>query len=170
MFKNLLYLIYESFWRGSYTDKYYSVFLMEDGLCMTFNQISADLIFRNDTLDPMFLHQNSKGSPMMEPQSWSIETGYTSDGMQFYPLKSLTAESGFEVDIGTGYRLEDFHMDIDRHCRLNPEYMKIALHHPAEFALKTSFIKMPFNKSVSMMVKPKITTTSDSLRSYDPEV
>ncbi len=110
---------------------------------------------------------------MMEPQSWSIETGYSSSGMQFYPLRALNSrpQSGFEVDIGTGYRLEDFHMDIDRHCRLsNPEYMKIALHHPAEFALKTSYIKMPFNKSVSMMVKPKITTTSDTLKSYDPEV
>jgi hypothetical protein len=108
----------------------------------------------------------------MDPQSWSIETGYTSDGMQFYPLKSLNsgAESGFGVALATNLLLKDLVESIDRECRYNPEHIKIALHHPAEVALKTSFILMPFLKSVSMMVKPKITTTSDSLRSYDPEM
>jgi hypothetical protein len=68
------------------------------------------------------------------------------------------------------HHLRDAQGNIDKQCRSNPEFIKIALHHPAEVALKTSFVKMPIYKSVSMMVKPKITKTSDSLKSYDPEV
>jgi hypothetical protein len=166
MLKNGLDRRFQNEWQGSWTDKYYSIFLLEDGICMTFNQISADLIFRNETVDPKFLQQFRSGASKMKPQSWSIETGYIPDGTHFFPLKSLNngAESGFAAII------ININKEIDRHCRHNPEYIKIALHHPAEVALKANFIKMPFNKSVSMMVKPKITKTSDSLKSYDPEV
>ncbi len=158
-------------WRDSQTDDFYSMAVMEDGLCMTFNQISANLIFRNDTVDPKFLKELRQDSSKMKPQSWSIETGYTSDGMQFYPLKSLNSgpQSGFGVALAIRH-LEDLVENLNTHCRDNPEFIKIALHHPAEVALKTSFILMPFHKIVSIMVKPKITTTSDSLKSYDPEV
>jgi hypothetical protein len=153
------------YWQDNWTTKYESTFLMEGGVCQTFNQISANLIFRNNTLDPKFLKQYSLGSSKRDPQSWSIEDDYSSDGTNFYPLKSLTVEKGLEVFIGADFPLEE-----DTYCRNDPEFIQIALHHPAEVAPKTSFIKMPFRKSVSLMVKPKITKTSDSLRSYDPEV
>jgi hypothetical protein len=151
---------------------------MEDGKCMTFNPISAKLIFRNDTVDPMFLDrfQQSrfrKGSSK-DPQSWSIETGYTPNRMQYYPLKSLRKgmEAGLRVELEFFTNTNDDLMvkSVDPPCRKEPLNIKIALHHPAEVALKSSFISVPFNKSVSMMVKPKITKTSDSLKSYDPEV
>ncbi len=158
-------------WRNSQTDDFYSMAVMEDGLCMTFNQISANLIFRNEIVDPKFLRQFRSDSASLEPQSWNIETGYSSDGIHFYPLKSLNsgADSSFAVELAARHS-KDLEESRDRHCRHNPDFIKIALHHPAEVALKTNFIKMPFNKSVSMMVKPKITKTSDSLKSYDPEV
>ncbi len=158
-------------WRNSQTEDFYSMAVMEDGMCMTFNQISANSIFRNDTVDPKFLRQFRSDSANLEPQSWSIGTAYSSDGIHFYPLKSLNsgAESGFAVEL-TAKHLKDLEESTDRQCRSNPDFIKIALHHPAEVALKTSFIKMPFRKSVSMMVKPKITKTSDSLKSYQPEM
>jgi hypothetical protein len=74
------------------------------------------------------------------------------------------AKSGFVATI------KNINKEIDKHCRYSPEYIRIALHHPAEVALKASFIIMPFHKSISMMVKPEITKTSDSLKSFDPEV
>jgi hypothetical protein len=170
--KNKFFVHYVNSWRDSATDEFNSRVLMEDGMCMTFNQISVNSIFRNDTVDPKFLKQFKQVSAKMEPQSWSIETGYTSDGTHFYPLKSLVngPESGFAVEMVVRHHLRDAQGNIDKQCRSNPEFIKIALHHPAEVALKTSFVKMPIYKSVSMMVKPKITTTSDSLKSYDPEV
>jgi hypothetical protein len=169
--KNKFYVQFFNGWRNSFIDDFDSRAVMEDGLCMTFNQISANLIFRNDTVDPKFLRQFKQVSANLEPQSWSIETGYSSDGTHFYPLKSLNsgAESGLGVELTTR-GLEDLVENLNGQCRSNPEFIKIALHHPAEVALKTSFISMPFRKSVSMMVKPEITTTSDSLRSYDSEV
>jgi hypothetical protein len=172
IYTNRFYVNFLNAWRNSMTDDYYSMAVMEYGMCMTFNQISAYLIFRNDTVDLKFLQQFRSGASIMEPQSWSIETGYSSDGSNFYPLKSLNsgAESGFGVALATNLQIKELDESIDRECRYNPEHIKITLHHPAEVALKTSFIKMPLHKSVSMMVKPKITKTSDSLKSYDPEV
>jgi hypothetical protein len=156
-------------WRGSTGDQYAKRILMEDGICMTFNPINAHLIFRNDTVDPIFLDEFRQLPSEMRPELWSIETGYTSNGLPYYPLKSLRKgiEGGFKVDVGS---FIDLFEDIDTRCRKDPRNIKIALHHPAEVALQSSFISVPFNKSVSMMVKPKITTTSDSLRHYDPEV
>jgi hypothetical protein len=156
----------DTYWQGSWTTRYYSILLMENGLCKTFNHISANLIFRNDTVNPKFLKQFRSGASKTEPQSWSIETGYTSDGTHFYPLKSLNsgAKSGFVATI------KNINKEIDKHCRHHPEFIEIALHHPAEVALKASFLRMPFHKSISMMVKPEITKTFDSLRSYHPEV
>jgi hypothetical protein len=169
---NKFYVEFYNSWRNSEIIDMHSRVLMEDGMCMTFNQISANLIFRNDTVDPMFLKQFLQVSANIEPQSWSIETGYSSDGTLFYPLKSLVngPESGFAVQLIADDQLKDAQGNVDKQCRSNPEFIKIALHHPAEVALKFSFVKMPFRKSVSMLVKPEITKTSDSLRSYDPEV
>jgi hypothetical protein len=156
-------------WRGSTGNQYSISVLMEDERCRTFNPINAHLIFRNDTVDPIFLDQFRQLPSEMRPELWSIETGYTSNGMPYYPLKSLRKgiEGGFKVNVGSFIHL---FRDIDIRCRKDPRNIKIALHHPAEVALQSSFISVPFNKSVSMMVKPKITTTSDSLRHYDPEV
>jgi hypothetical protein len=170
MFENRFYVDFYNYWRNSITYQYYSFVLMEDGMCITFNPLSANLIFRNDTVDPKFLKRRSFGSSTMEPQSWNIETGYTANTNQFYPLKSLRkgAESGLEVVLVAS--VNKTYEDLDRHCRWSPEYIKIALHHPAEVALKTNFINMPFHKIVLMMVKPKITTTSENLRTYDPNV
>jgi hypothetical protein len=173
--KNKFYVEFYGSWCNSILHDFNSRVLMEDGICMTFNQISANLIFRNDTVDPKFLRQFRPvyGASKMEPQSWSIETGYSSDDTLFYPLKSLLSgpQSGFAIKIFTeGGSLKDAKGNIDKQCRSNPEFIKIALHHPAEVALKSSFISVPFGKSISMMVKPEITKTSDSLKSYDPEV
>jgi hypothetical protein len=170
--KNKFFVDFFNSWRDSSTDDFYSKVLMEDGMCMTFNQISANSIFRNGTVDPKFLRQFKQVSANMEPQSWSIETGYTSDGTHFYPLRALNSgpQSGFAVEVVATQLLRDEQGNVDKQCRSNPEFIKISLHHPGEVALKSSFISMPFYKIVSIMVKPKITSTSDSLKSYDPEV
>jgi hypothetical protein len=60
--------------------------------------------------------------------------------------------------------------EISDLCRKSPQSIKITLHHPAEVLHENSFIEVPFNKSVSVVVKPKITRTSESLKSYDPKV
>jgi hypothetical protein len=163
-------VIFITNWRGSAGHQYITRILMEDGKCMTFNQINQNLLFRNDTVDPNFLQQFQFSiDSETDPKSWNIETGYTPNRMQYYPLKSLRKG----MDAGLRVKLEvfsDYQKTTDTRCRKDYENIEIALHHPAEVALKSSFISVPFNKSVSMMVKPKITTTSDSLKSYDPEV
>jgi hypothetical protein len=103
-----------------------------------------------------------------EPVSWDIEAGYDRDSIKSYPLNSLKKgiESGFTATVRT---LAEFD-ELDTDCRKEPQNIKIALHHPVEVALKSSFISMPFNKSIQLIVKPKISRTDDSLQSYSPKV
>jgi hypothetical protein len=138
---------------------------------MTFNSIRATFIFRNDTVDPEFLENYEseiylKELSKMEPQEWNIEIGYTPNRMQYYPLRSL--RKGLEN--GLTVKLASPTLEIDTTCREDPQSIKIALHHPAEVPLENNFITVQFNQSVQVMIRPKITRTSESLKSYDPEV
>jgi hypothetical protein len=162
-------------WRNSKFTPFISRVFMQDGYCTTFNSIRARYIFRNDSVDPSFLDNfEGKTSPKalskMEPKEWNIETGYTPNKMQYYPLKSLRKglKNGLRVTIKT-FAFKD-NSEIDETCRKDPESIKIALHHPAEVALQNNFITVPFNQTVQLMIRPKITKSSDSLKSYDPEV
>jgi hypothetical protein len=79
---------------------------------------------------------------------------------------TLSRENGLTVTMRSLTYLDD----IDTTCREDPQSIKIALHHPAEVPLKTNFITVPFNQTVQLMVKPKITKTLETVKSYDPEV
>ncbi len=162
-------------WRTSDSGQYASLDVLEDGLCMTFNTMDASIIFRNDTVDPNFIKGQFGPDPLeftpefkREPVSWDIEAGYDRNSIKSYPLNSLKKgiESGFTVTVET---LGEFG-EIDTNCRKEPQNIKIALHHPVEVALKSNLISMPFNKSIQLIVKPKISRTDDSLLSYSPKV
>jgi hypothetical protein len=56
--------------------------------------------------------------------------------------------------------------NIDTDCRSNSKFVKIALQHPAE-VMSSNYFTVPLNSSVTIYVKPKITKTSEKLRSYD---
>jgi hypothetical protein len=125
-------------------------------------------------VDPSFLENfegrtSSKSKSKIEPKEWNIETGYTPNKMQYYPLKSLRKglKNGLTVSLGA---LINKLNEIDETCREDPESIKIALHHPAEVPLENNFITVPFNQTVQLMVKPKITKTSESLMSYDADM
>jgi hypothetical protein len=160
-------------WRNSKSTQFTVRVLMEDGYCFTFNSIRTRFIFRNDTVDPAFLKSfEDRTSPKelskMEPKEWNIEAGYTPNKMQYYPLKFLrkSLENGLTVTMRSLTYLDD----VNTNCREDPQSIKIALHHPAEVPLKTNFITVPFNQTVQLMVKPKITKSSETVKSYDPEV
>jgi hypothetical protein len=155
-------------WCNIETDFYYSNTLTEYGLCMTYNPISANLIFRNDTVDPVFIEQYESRTFGTDPISWDMENGYTLKKMKSYPLRAL--DKGSQNGLRFEFKRTDLE-NIDTVCRKDPQSIKIAVHHPAEVVSnKNSFVTVPFNKSFTFLVRPSITKSSESLRSYDPAV
>ncbi len=156
-------------WCNIKTYIYYSFTLTEDGLCRTFNPVRATSIFRNDTVDPVFIKQYGPETWGTETRNWEMKNGYTLKTMKNYPLRSLDKgkENGFRFDL----EVVKIGSDFDTTCRKDLQNIKIAVHHPAEVVSnRNSFVTVPLNKSCTFLVRPSITKSSESLRSFDPAV
>jgi hypothetical protein len=148
------------------TDTFYSHTLTEEGVCRTINPITANLFYRDDVVDPEFLKQIQFKINEIEPQHWTMDGGYTPNKIENYPLRAYDNGkiNGFNLYVKI---LEDMVENMDTTCRVNPLDIKIALHHPAEVISAKGFFLVPYNKSVTLAVKPQITRTSDNLKNYD---
>ncbi len=160
----------EGYWDKNPSRQFQAAFFNEHGLCRTFNPINSNLIFRNDTVDPAFLNQYLIQNSGTDPHFWDIETGYAPNRIKYYPIRTLDKgiENGFYA-----YLLvkEDMIHRIDPLCSKDSQITRIALHHPADATSNIkNFMSVPFNKSVTLFVDPKITTTSNDLRSYGSSV
>jgi hypothetical protein len=150
-------------------EAFYSNTLTEEGVCRTVNPINANKIFGQESVDPKFLTQYQFESFDIDPQSWSMEEGYTRSKIDNYPLRTFDGGkiNGFNLYVKIP---ESTLKNMDTTCRQNPLDDKVALHHPAEVLSSKHFFTVPFNKTVTFTVKPQITTTSDDLKKYDPSV
>jgi hypothetical protein len=158
-----------TYWCNIETTFFYSIKLTEYGYgaYFTFNPIGSISIFRNDTVDPVFIKQYEKIKHGTEPKNWDMENGYTLNKIKNYPLRALEKRSQNGLKL---YRkvLKYELTNVDTTCRKDPRNVKVAVHHPAEVVSnKNSFITVPFNKSFTFLVRPSITESSESLRSYD---
>jgi hypothetical protein len=157
-------------WRKRKMPSYFSSkMLTADGLCVTFNSISADLIFRNDTVDPDFLNQYQfrlESRDLIKPKYWNMEDGYEPNKINNYPVRSVNYGSIYGLFMHIKIK-EDSAGDIDIVCRDNSMSLKVYVHHPAEVP-SMDFFLVPLNKSANFLIKPQITWTSKNLVSYDP--
>jgi hypothetical protein len=144
--------------------------LTDDGFCKTFNAIDANFIFRNDTVDSKFIeeYQSEMEKEGNDPVLWSMEEGYQ-QGINNYPYRSFDENADslhvkVELNGKSLKRLQTF-------CNKNPRSFKLIFNHPAEVPrVSSNRLLIPFNRSVVILLNPKITKTSDSLKSYDPSV
>jgi hypothetical protein len=167
---NLIYFDAPSHWFNVQSNYFYSIKLTEDGLCYTYNPVKATSIFRKDTVDPAFIEQYESKKFGIDTKNWDMENGYTLKKMKNYPLRASDkgAQNGLKVR-GRIYNIDL--ADVDTVCRKDTLDMKVAVHHPAEVVSnKNNFVNVPFNKSFTFLVRPSITRSSESLRSYDPTV
>jgi hypothetical protein len=150
---------------------YYAHTLTQEGICKSYNVLNANLIFRNETVDPEFLAQYQSKESGTNPHFWSIEEGYVPDKIDNYPLRAYDngQNSGFTIHVKDSIE-DEIIQNMDTTCRRNPTNLKIALHHPAEVVDSKKFVDVPFNKSMKYFVKPKISKISENLKSYDPSV
>jgi hypothetical protein len=144
--------------------------LTDDGRCETFNAIDANLIFRNDTVDPKFIkdYQTEKKEEGNDPVLWNMEEGYQ-PGISNYPYRSFQCnDNGLQLKLAI---FKDRLESLQTFCNKNPRNFKLIFNHPAEVPrVASNRLLIPFNRSVVILITPKITKTSNSLRSYDPSV
>ncbi|CAF4930718.1 unnamed protein product [Pieris macdunnoughi] len=148
--------------RNNCADVFYEV-LTEEGFCYTFNSLGADELFRLENLHKdynymAFDHKNI---------SWTLDGGYPPDSpLDSYPWRG----SGYGAKAGLTFLLKAHAIDLDYLCKGPVQGFKILLHNPAELPrLSQQFFRAPLSQEVIVAVKPKMMTTSEGLRSYDPD-
>jgi amiloride-sensitive sodium channel len=144
--------------------------LTDDGLCDTFNAIDANLIFRNDIVDPKFIeeYQSEMKKDGNDPVLWSMEEGYQ-PGISNYPFRAFDGNAN-SVKLKLAINQKTL-KNLQTFCNKNPRNFKLIFNHPAEVPrVSSNRLLIPFNRSVVIFITPKITQTSDNLKSYDPSV
>jgi hypothetical protein len=154
-------------WRNQ-EDLRTTVSLTENGFCETFNAIDANLIFRNGTVDPEFIEEYQEKHGDINPAFWSMEEGYTSN-TDNYPYRVFDGKNN-ALKFRPSIKREKFYRDLGQGCNGISQNFKIIVSHPAEVPRITIDDMAPFNKSVVVLIKPIVTSASESLKSVDPNV
>ncbi|XP_062715918.1 pickpocket protein 28-like [Aedes albopictus] len=141
----------------------FSYTLTEEGVCLTFNILSANDMLRTNVLqssDPYITEQS-------EAPYWSLEMGYSREAnITSYPRRTL----GPGYSAGLSLFLRSDLTNHDYLCRGPIHGFKILLHSSSEFPqVSNKFIRIPMNHEVTVAVKPEKISTNDGLQSYSPE-
>ncbi|XP_067647186.1 pickpocket protein 28 [Eurosta solidaginis] len=151
-------------WRNSLEkcQKMFQKFITEEGVCYSFNSLSAAEIFRPEGMNKEMIFQTDKRTL----SDWNVEDGYGSNtGPETYPERVL----GPGARAGLYIVLNGFEQDFDNLCRGPVQGFKIILHTPGEVAqISKQYFRIPFDQEVLISIKPKIITTSEGLRHYEP--
>ncbi|XP_065361239.1 pickpocket protein 28 [Calliphora vicina] len=137
-------------------------YLTDDGVCYSFNTLSPDEVFTAEGLIEDFVFD-------AEPRNrtdWNVEDGYTLNSeTETYPHRVLGPGSKAGLDLLLSGIVEDF----DNLCRGPVQGFKILLNTPGEVAqVSKQYFRIPFGQEVLIAIKPKIITTSDGLKHYEP--
>lgn len=139
-----------------------SPILTEEGMCLTFNTLNANELFRVENLhtDYDYLQHNRTG------EHWNLERGYSAAASHTpYPVRVLSAGAR----AGLIVLLPLFKYDLDYICRGPVQGFKIHLHTPGELPrVSKQYFRVPLNQEVIVAVKPNMMTTSEGLRGYNP--
>ncbi|XP_017063341.1 pickpocket protein 28 [Drosophila eugracilis] len=137
-------------------------FVTEDGVCYSFNSLSPAEIFRAEGIIPDFIFREENRLSM----DWNVEDGYSASAdTSPYPNRVLGpgARAGLYLFMGGA------EIDFDDMCRGPVQGFKILLHTPGDVAqVSKQYFRIPFDQEVLISIRPKIITTSDGLKHYEP--
>ncbi|KAL9703315.1 hypothetical protein quinque_006833 [Culex quinquefasciatus] len=157
----VLYCSFQNNWIPC--EKLFSYTMTDEGVCVTFNALSASDMLRKENLTPLepYLSENKPS------EHWSQDGGYTAQSdLDSYPYRALRPGqlAGLKVFLRSDRRNHDFL------CRGALRGFKALLHPNNEYPQLTSqFVRIPMNQDVNIAVKPQIITTTPGLHHYSPE-
>lgn len=157
--------LFQCKWRNDFENcsEIMTPILTEEGMCLTFNTLSAMEIFREENIhkDYNYLVHNKTA------EHWSLEKGYSAAAKHTpYPLRVLSAGARAGIFVV----LPLYKYDLDYICRGPVQGFKIHLHTPGEIPrVSKQYFRVPLNQEVVVAVKPNMITTSEGLRDYNPQ-
>lgn len=156
--------IFQCKWRNDFVNcsDILTPILTEEGMCLTFNTLSAQELFREENMHQQYdyIQQNQTG------EHWNLESGYSeAASLTPYPVRVLSAGAR----AGLSVLLPLYKHDLDYICRGPVQGFKIHLHTPGEISrVSKQYFRVPLNQEVIVAVKPNMMTTSEGLRGYNP--
>ncbi|KAL9703316.1 hypothetical protein quinque_006834 [Culex quinquefasciatus] len=138
--------------------------MTEDGICATFNGISANDLLRTEVLQSEVPYISAT-----EPSPhWTQDSGYsTQANLSANPYRTLGSGAG----AGLFLLLRTIDADIDYLCRGPVQGFKVLFHSPADYPqISKKFFHIPMDAAVNMAIKPQMITTNTRLRAYTPEL
>ncbi|XP_021711601.1 pickpocket protein 28 isoform X2 [Aedes aegypti] len=136
--------------------------LVDDGICYTFNELLSNETYRTNAISRDF---TSFGTEAVQSR-WSLETGYEPQaGLYAFPRRALS--NGFQA----GLTVMPMVRKIDQEflCRGPYTGYKFAVHSPGEIPLTgDKFYRLNTLNSITLTITPRITKTSQELRSVAP--
>ncbi|CAH0755771.1 unnamed protein product [Diatraea saccharalis] len=142
--------------------------LTEEGLCYTFNMLSAEELFRVENLHDDYPYlERGLSRPDNLTTFWNLENGYPPEApIETYPHRG----SGYGAKAGLTFLMKTKEINLDYLCKGPVQGFKILLHNPAELPrLSQQYFRSPLSQEVVVAVKPKMMTTSDGLKPYSPD-
>lgn len=147
---------------------YFEDIMTDDGLCFTFNTLTANMMFRDGMNSKIMLNRNISGIL----QRWTLEDGYdvglndnyTSD-VFLYPYHVLSAGSKAGLRVTMAIK-ED---DMDYVCRGPAQGFKVMLHSPNELPqVSGHYFRIPVGQDIRVAIKPNMLQTTKALKEYSP--
>ncbi|KAF2896997.1 hypothetical protein ILUMI_09180, partial [Ignelater luminosus] len=137
--------------------------LTEEGVCYTFNMLNRKELFTN-----MVFYNESFFEHAYLSNNWKLDAGYTKNTeVDVFPRRAKS--SGKKASLGILAHL--YEQDLDYICKGPIQGYKIHLHNPAEMPkLSQNYLRAALNQEVLISIQPDITTTSEGLRNYNPNV
>lgn len=99
---------------------------------------------------------------------WNMERGYMpEDTFLSFPLRVVS--TGHKTALKVTLRATV--ADMDMHCSGSIQGFKLILHTPSNMPkVAQDYIRIPINNEVLLAAKPNIITTTDKLRTYEPQM
>ncbi|XP_018572876.1 pickpocket protein 28-like [Anoplophora glabripennis] len=134
--------------------------ILDEGICYTFNMLDRDEIFRDNVVHYSDYHKNENAS------EWNIDEGYSNKSkVDTYPRRALLSGSDSALEI----MFLQSRADIDYLCVKDVQGYSIVLHTPHSIPqVKQRYFQVPFDTSVIAVIQPKMMTTSEEVKKYDP--
>ncbi|XP_055295204.1 pickpocket protein 28-like [Sitodiplosis mosellana] len=148
---------------GSDCGQYVAPVFTDNGICLTFNALNSYDTY-TDQIAPEMITLKSKPNVSY----WSLDGGYTDKSIMIhdpYPMRTGIASSGQSFAL----KLSVSQYEFEYKCSGIYQGFKVILTTPGE-ALKMSqnSFRVPLSEKTMVTINPKLITTSEGLRSYEP--
>ncbi|KAJ8943545.1 hypothetical protein NQ318_023056 [Aromia moschata] len=151
-------------WMGNIYPCYeiFQPIVTDEGLCMTFNMLNKDDLFR-DVVDPPPIQHKLHLYNAQKPEDWTVGYGYGDlADVETFPRRALLAGSMNALIVNLNVSLED----LDYACT-SFQGFQVVLHKAVRFpTVQQHYFRVPLRKSVIVAISPTQLITSDNVKAY----